>query len=212
MNKDKKIDLQYYKNLLNAVDIKTYADIDLDTGSLSNDQVAGLEYAVFRLSENEQEILRLRYGERMSYVAIGEKRGISAARVGQIHAGAVWKLRQPSCYVWYVEGFCIHDEKRKAGADRIRQSLQRQKNIGILEKRCMKLNIPYGLYERLRKAGLGTIGNLQNAMKKRAWHEYVRGVGVKQAELLVCRMMEMGLIDENYAAVQEYYQRKNADV
>lgn len=124
---DKKAELQYYRNLLNAVDIKTYADMDLDTDNLSNDQVAGLEYVVCRLSENEQEILRLRYGERMSNVAIGEKKGISAARAGQIHSGAVWKLRQPSCYVWYVEGFHIHDEKRKAGADRIRQSLQNKK-------------------------------------------------------------------------------------
>lgn len=208
---DKKAELQYYRNLLNAVDIKTYADMDLDTDSLSNDQVAGLEYVVCRLSENEQEILRLRYEERMSYVAIGEKKGISAARAGQIHSGAVWKLRQPSFYVWYVEGFHIHDEKRKAGADWIRQSLQKQKNVGILEKNCMKLNIPYGLYERLRQAGLGTIGNLQNVMKKRVWHESVRGVRVKQAGLLVCRMMEMELIDENYAAVKEYYRRKNAD-
>lgn len=213
INMDKKTENEktvsdYYRNLLNAVDIHTYADIDLDISNLSDEQAVGLEYAIRLLNENEQEILHLRYGEGMSFRAIGEHRGISVTRAGQIHARAVWKLRQPSCYVWYTEGFTIHDAKRKSGAERIRKSLQKRREIGILEKSCMKLGISYGLYEKLQKAGLGTIGNLQNAMKRRTWHDCIRGVGVKQAGLLVCRMMEAGLIDESYAAVQEYSQQK----
>lgn len=176
----------FYRNLLNVVDIQTYADIDLDIDNLSDDQAAGLEYAICLLNENEQEILYLRYGGGMSFRAIGEHRGILVICAGQKHARAVWKLRQPSCYVWYTEGFTIHDAKRKSGAERIRKSLQKRKDMGILEKSCMKLGISYGLYEKLQKAGLGTIGNLQNAMKKRTWHNCIRGVGIKQAGLLVC--------------------------
>lgn len=113
----------FYRNLLNVVDIQTYADIDLDIDNLSDDQAAGLEYAICLLNENEQEILYLRYGGGMSFRAIGEHRGILVICAGQKHARAVWKLRQPSCYVWYAEDFTIHDAKRKSGAERTRKSL-----------------------------------------------------------------------------------------
>lgn len=131
-----------YKNLLKAVDICTYAGIELNYDNLSEDQADGLEYAVRRLKSNEQEILYLRYGEGMSFRMIGERKGISAARAGQIHAGAVWKLRQPSYYVWYVEGLEVHYARREAGAERLRLRQQKSESTGMLERSCMKIGIP----------------------------------------------------------------------
>lgn len=203
------IELCYHKNLLKAVAICGYAGIELDCENLSEDQAAGLEYALCLLKESEQEILWLRYGEGMSYRCIGDQKGISATRAGQIHARAVWKLRQPSCHVWYVEGYRVHYAKRAAGAERIRQCQQKRESAGILEQSCMKLGIPYGMYTRLQKAGFETIGKLQKVMKRRRWQESVRGVGEKQADIIVSRMMEMGLISEDYAAMREYRQRRN---
>lgn len=199
-----------YKKLLKVVDICAYAGIELNYDNLSEDQVDGLEYAVGKLKNNEREILCLRYGEGMSFRMIGEQKGISATRAGQIHAGAVWKLRQPSYYVWYVEGLEAHYTRREACAERVRLRQQTSESTGILERSCMKIGIPYGMYTRLQKAGYGTIGKLQNAMKKSGWQNSVKGVGVKQADIIVCKMMEAGFVREDYAAVQEYYERKNA--
>lgn len=202
--------MNYLEHVLNAIDINKYAGIKLDWTNLTEDQITGLKYAVSRLSDNEQEVLRLRYECKMTFRAIGEQKGISGARAGQIHEKAVYALRKPSQYVWFVEGYNTHNAKREADVERVKQHIKVREDVCILEKSCRRLGIPERILVKLQRAGFETIGQLQSVMKKYHWEHYVTGIGIRSADILVCRMVEMGLVGEKDAAVREYQKRKNA--
>lgn len=69
---------------------------------ISEDQFAGLRYAISTLEPREQDMLRLLYEESCTLRSIGESYGITSQRVRQIVARSIRKLRHPSrlTYIW----------------------------------------------------------------------------------------------------------------
>lgn len=199
----------YPENLMKA--INKGADISIDYKNLSKDQMAGLDFAISQLKENEQEVIRLRYEEGLSLRAVGEKVGLSSSRIGQIHAKALRKLSHPSRRAWYVEGYEAWNGRREAEIERIKQSMSecaKGQAAGMLDKSCLVLGIGYGIFYRLREAGIETIGELQHAMRNAHWHGGVNGIGYKSANILVGKMLEFSLVDDSYEAVKEYKDRQ----
>lgn len=83
---------------------------------ITRDMYAGLMVALSTISEREEEILYLRYKDKLSYKAIGEVYKLSPDRIRQIIEKAKRRLRHPvrSRYVSYgVEGV-INKEVEKA--------------------------------------------------------------------------------------------------
>lgn len=61
---------------------------------LQHEQQAALDLALEALPERHREILRMHYGEAMTLRAIAAVLGVTEARVSQLHAGAVRRLRE----------------------------------------------------------------------------------------------------------------------
>ena len=72
---------------------------------LTDDQIAGLRYAVSTLKDKEREILLLRYEEHSTYKAIANRFGLSNERIRQICAKAVRKTRHPSRLRYLKDGY-----------------------------------------------------------------------------------------------------------
>ena len=71
---------------------------------LTEDQLAGLKYAITTIRDREQEMLSLRYEKQQTLQEIGEHYELSRERVRQILVKAVRKLRHPSRVKYYRDG------------------------------------------------------------------------------------------------------------
>lgn len=95
----------YPENLLTELDVNNISKVAIKYDEVTKDQLAGLEFTIRQLKENEQEVLHLRYKEGLTFKLIGEHMGLSGGRAGQIHAKAIRKLKHPARIEWYVYGY-----------------------------------------------------------------------------------------------------------
>jgi len=84
--------------LLSLLDATT-----LEVPELTDDVLAGIEYALSRLTDREREVLRQRYEERKTYSAIGVDFNVTASTVQKNEYTAFRKLRhrQVMGYILY---------------------------------------------------------------------------------------------------------------
>ena len=83
---------------------------------ITNDQLAGLRYAISTLKPREQQAVIMRYEEGQTFKAIGDAFGVSSGRAQQITAKGVRKLHHPSRLTYIKSGF----EKTKQKQEEIR--------------------------------------------------------------------------------------------
>ena len=90
---------------------------------LTADQFAGLEHIIAMLPEREQEIVRLRYQERQTLQAIGDRFGFSRQRAQQMVSKTVGRIRHPSRIMFIRDGYA------KSELSLMIQSATEMKNI-----------------------------------------------------------------------------------
>lgn len=83
------------------------------------DMLGSLAYVLCSLPERNREMISLRYKDGLSYNAIGDKYGISRARVEAIVTASIKTLREPSMkkfLVYGVRGYAQEYHKREMKA------------------------------------------------------------------------------------------------
>ena len=95
------IKLPYPQNLLTAI----LQGTDLPVPDITDDIIAGLNYAVSTLSNREQEILRRSYAERQTQKLTAEYFSVSSSRISSLERQTLRKLRSASRvpYILYGE-------------------------------------------------------------------------------------------------------------
>ena len=100
----------YPKNLILSIQVTAVHEIQLPIEDITDDIKAGLDYALSTLSEREQEIVRLRYQERLPLREIGLAIGVTTERIRSLGDRILRKLREPRVlgyikygkYGWYA--------------------------------------------------------------------------------------------------------------
>ncbi len=109
-SKQKIIKREYPQNLLLSLEAPWGVEC---AENLTDDIKHGLTYAISLLSERTQEVLRLRYQERLSLSEIGDKFGRHRETIRQIEEKAVRKLRGSRCSTFIINGIVGTMEKIK---------------------------------------------------------------------------------------------------
>ena len=115
--KSKSLKEPYPKNLLLTIQVTSVHEFELPIDNVTDDMLAGLEYAISTLSERERTILRMRYQERCSYREIGESLGVTLERIRTLDDRLLRKLRVPKCLgciKYGLEGYTALREKKAA--------------------------------------------------------------------------------------------------
>ena len=103
--------LPYPENLITALGLKHIFGAETYT-PLTEDQIAGLEYALGSLTDKERKAIRLRFEEHYTLAKIGECFQRSDSRIGQVIGKALRKLRQPVKVKYYRDGYAATMEAR----------------------------------------------------------------------------------------------------
>ena len=96
--------LKYPENIITDIGLERIFGEDKYT-ELSFDKLQGLEHVISLLPEKSQEILRLRYQERQTLQACGDRFGFSRQRAQQVISQAIKRLRHPTRIAFIRDGF-----------------------------------------------------------------------------------------------------------
>ena len=137
LNKEEKDNLRaafnepYPRNIFLTLAEDKWYDIHIDTENITDDMIAGLEYAISTLPPRDQRVIRLRYGEKMTRTAIGKEFDVTGERIRTVEGRAMIKLRRPPL-LGYIKYGKVGYEKRCAEFE-----AERKKNYTDNEKAYM---------------------------------------------------------------------------
>ena len=131
------------------------------------------------LTKRESDILRLRYTEKISYRALGERYGISATRVQQIVAAAKRKLKRRSKF-WKTVPEYQYDATVRRLQTREALSPERRSKLPM-----SILNLPVRTYNQLYMSGIRTLGQLSECKKSDIYA--IKGIDQKTAQFVIER-------------------------
>ena len=156
-NKRKLLQLPYPENLL-----MTLLEGIVETIDVTPDKQAGLDYALSKLTEVEQEVLKLRFQERLTYDEIGKVRGKTGHSACGTENNAMRKLRRTTLrgYILYgKEGFeatdcvlCPSSENPPPRTD--------TPDPKVLDLPFEELDLSVGAFNTLRRAGYEFVGDI----------------------------------------------------
>ena len=185
----------YPENILNILalnslnlQIKDWAALfrgmKIDEANPTDDQLAGLEYALSMLYKKSRKVLSLRYEEYKTFKEIGPVIAKSPATAGSIHKKAMGKLRDPSMAGWIIDGYEGHLEQiRRYTEAVVSEALEENSGFDrkIFEQPIEALKagkvLPGAIITKLRSAGIHTTGNLYAIMRLPEWYRLIPGIG-----------------------------------
>ena len=182
-------------------------DLKLEITELSHDQQVGLAYALSVLNTKEQELIRLRYEEGLTFAAVGSRVGRSGTSCSSHIKKDLRKLSKEGIIGWIKLGYegyikskdAETEEDRKAfiKAGKIEQALLMNQSPDAIE------GISASQAKVLIKSGIFNVGILRNAMKKPLWFDKISGIGFTTGRKIVFAMLDAGMIDESFPAYKE---------
>jgi len=190
MNKAKQQILKkgYPENLITELGLFNIFGEDSYT-PLTDDQLAGLEYAISTLKKREIDLITLRFKEQTSYTAIAKVIGRSVERVRQIIFCALRKLRNPAIAGYYIWGYNAYPKRMNflpdeltpiypsMSDDEIKETLGEWAGHSILE-----LKLPVRPANCMFRVGADTIYKLIILIyRKEKFFRGIRNLGPKTA-------------------------------
>lgn len=196
--------INYPLNILKAMNI--------DITEPTDDQIAGLEFAISSLKESWQQIAELHYNQGLTYKETALRMGKSTTMCSQLARLAVKRLQNKTLLPWIVEGY----EGRLTNLNKAVEAIKEQfiaegeyEQADLLEKSPDVLTGIKPYYAiLLANVGIYNIGMLREALKEDLWTSTIPGIGGDSGRFIVLAMYREGLIDEDFAAYREFEKRR----
>lgn len=158
---------------------------NISISDISEDMVEGYYYALTTLPKNQQgqEIVELKFKERMTYSEIGEKLGENRDTISRYKNKAFRQLRHPSRskYIKYgLKNVIVREEKQ-------RQNIKKHDDIQGKEDSAnlplKKEELGSRAYSALYRKGFGTLNEVNEFIKESGenWWKDIRNIGAKTA-------------------------------
>lgn len=146
---------EYPKNLLATLQATAFRSIELTIEDVSDDILAGLEFAISSLSEREQTILKMRYREHKTYKEIGDALGVTCECIRAHDNKILLRLREPK-RLGYIKYGKLEYEALVAK----RESEEKARTPGCYDMIIETLDLSVRSFNCLKKRGCDTVGDV----------------------------------------------------
>lgn len=209
--------LTYPQNLLQAV---TYNSGLEPPTNYSKDILAGIQYVLSTLNYREQDIIRMRFEEKLTRSKIGESLGISQERVHQIEAKALRSMRTPARWnylklgvagymrwakenargegytVGYRKGYKDGNADGRNGIDQLEISEE------LLNYPLKSLGLSVRAYNCLHRTNCVCVGDVVRMTELQI--KRIKNLGVKTAGEIAAALKTKGISNTNWDKYTEY--------
>ena len=179
---------EYPYNLIATIIDESVWELNLPT-ELTEDHLAGLEYAILQLDEREQTIIRMRFEERQTYAQIGEHLGISLNRVSQVARKALRKLYHPRNLKYYKYGLEGHKVRQAEFEEAERKRAYTDK---VMETTIYDLDFSVRTFNNLIRAKCEKVSDLIALSEEDILN--LKNMGKKQFAEVALKLKALGLL------------------
>ena len=186
-NRKKFLKEEYPYNLISTIIDESVWELSLPN-EMTEDHLAGLEFAISQLDEREQTIIRLRYEQRQTFAEIGAVFNISVNRVSQVERKALRKLYHPKNLKYYkygIEGYKVQKEEFEE-AER-----KRSYDEKAMETTIYDLDLSVRTFNNLIRAKCEKVSDLVVLSEEDIVN--LKNMGKKQLEEVALKLKTLGL-------------------
>ena len=187
-NRKKFLKEEYPYNLISTIIDESVWELNLPT-EMTEDHLAGLEYAISQLDEREQTIIRMRFEERQTYAQIGEHLGISLNRVSQVARKALRKLYHPKNLKYYKYGIEGHKVRQAEFEEAKRKRAYTDK---VMETTIYDLDFSVRTFNNLIRAKCEKVSDLIALSEEDILN--LKNMGKKQFAEVALKLKALGLL------------------
>ena len=187
-NRKKFLKEEYPYNLIATIIDESVWELNLST-EMTEDHLAGLEYAISQLDEREQTIIRMRFEERQTYAQIGEHLGISLNRVSQVARKALRKLYHPKNLKYYKYGIEGHKVRQAEFEEAERKRAYTDK---VMETTIYDLDFSVRTFNNLIRAKCEKVSDLIALSEEDILN--LKNMGKKQFAEVALKLKALGLL------------------
>ena len=187
-NRKKFLKEEYPYNLITTIIDESVWELDLPT-EMTEDHLAGLEFAISQLDEREQTIIRMRYEQRQTYAQIGERFNISLNRASQVERKALRKLYHPKNLKYYkygLEGYKVRQAEFEE-AERKRAYTEK-----VMETTIYDLDFSVRTFNNLFRANCEKVSDLVALSEEDILN--LKNMGKKQFAEVALKLRALGLL------------------
>ena len=187
-NRKKFLKEEYPYNLITTIIDESVWELNLPT-EMTEDHLAGLEFAISQLDEREQTIIRMRFEERQTYAQIGEHFNISLNRVSQVARKALRKLYHPKNLKYYKYGLEGYKVKKAEFEEAERQRAYTEK---VMETTIYDLDFSVRTFNNLIRAKCEKVSDLVALSEEDILN--LKNMGKKQFAEVALKLKALGLL------------------
>lgn len=187
-NRRKFLKEEYPYNLIATIIDESVWELNLPT-EMTEDHLAGLEYAISQLDEREQAIIRMRYKQRQTFTEIGEHFNISVNRASQVERKALRKLYHPRNLKYYKYGLGGHKVRQAEFEEAERKRAYTDK---VMETTIYDLDFSVRTFNNLIRANCSNVGDLVALSEEDILN--LKNMGKKQLAEVALKLKALGLL------------------
>ena len=187
-NRKKFLKEEYPYNLIATIIDESVWELNLPT-EMTEDHLAGLEYAISQLDEREQTIIRMRYEQKQTFAQIGEKFNISVNRASQVERKALRKLYHPKNLKYYKYGIEGHKVRQAEFEEAERKRAYTEK---VMATTIYDLDFSVRTFNNLIRANCGNVGDLVALSEEDILN--LKNMGKKQFAEVARKLKALGLL------------------
>lgn len=187
-NRRKFLKEEYPYNLIATIIDESVWELNLPT-EMTEDHLAGLEYAISQLDEREQAIIRMRYKQRQTFTEIGEHFNISVNRASQVERKALRKLYHPKNLKYYKYGLEGHKVRQAEFEEAERKRAYTDK---VMETTIYDLDFSVRTFNNLIRAKCEKVSDLVALSEEDILN--LKNMGKKQFAEVSLKLKALGLL------------------
>ena len=183
----------YPRNLFLTLAADKWFNAQIPVENITEDMVAGLEYALSTLPPRDQKIVQLRYAQKMTYTAIAKEFDVTVERIRTLEHRSIARLHHPPLIGYIKYGKQGYVERCK----RIEAEKEKRYDEDKYLRRISELNISVRPINRLIAKGYETVKDIVELTEDEIVS--IKDLGKKSIVEVAVELESLGITDTNWS-------------
>ena len=183
----------YPRNLFLTLAADKWFNVQIPVDNITEDMVAGLEYALSTLPPRDQKVVKMRYAQKMTYTAIAKEFNITGERIRTLEHRSISRLRHPPL-IGYIK-YGKHDYEERCR--RIEAKKEKRYDEDKYLRRISDLNISVRPINRLIAKGYETVKDIVELTEDEI--ASIKDLGKKSIVEVAVELESLGITDTNWS-------------
>ena len=183
----------YPRNLFLTLAADKWFNAQIPVENITEDMVAGLEYALSTLPPRDQKVVEMRYAQKMTYTAIAIEFDVTSERIRTLERRSIAKLHHPPLIGYIKYGKQGYVERCK----RIEAEKEKRYDEDKYLRRISELNISVRPINRLIAKGYETVKDIVELTEDEIVS--IKDLGKKSIVEVAVELESLGITNTNWS-------------